>query len=87
MERTELRLDAAAKEAGVLVVSSCGFDSIPADMGVIFACDTLRNAGVTPSAVESFLTLKSGPKVGWKHRIKNRKALQALPAVEVETVV
>lgn len=27
----------AAQEAGVYIVSACGFDSIPADLGIIFA--------------------------------------------------
>ena len=61
LETMELRHDAAAREAGVLSVSSCGFDSIPADMGVIFGTDTLRAQRITPSSVESFLTLASGP--------------------------
>src|SRR5690606_25992669 len=30
------RFDDAAREAGVLVISCCGFDSIPADLGALF---------------------------------------------------
>lgn len=36
METMQLVYDKAAQDAGVFVISACGFDSIPADMGVIF---------------------------------------------------
>ncbi|XP_055706315.1 saccharopine dehydrogenase-like oxidoreductase [Phlebotomus papatasi] len=36
MERMQLEFDEAAREAGVYVVSACGFDSIPADLGTVF---------------------------------------------------
>lgn len=37
MEEVQLAYYDRAKEAGIYIVSACGFDSIPADMGVIFA--------------------------------------------------
>ena len=37
--------DAAAKAAGVLIVSSCGFDSVPSDVGAIYAADRVRELG------------------------------------------
>lgn len=43
------------------VVSCCGFDSIPADLGVAFASETLRARGGVATAVESFLTVRGGP--------------------------
>lgn len=36
MERMQLEYDDLAQEKGVYIVSACGFDSIPADMGVQF---------------------------------------------------
>ncbi|CAO1431078.1 unnamed protein product [Diamesa tonsa] len=36
MEQMQLQYNDAAKEKGIYIVSACGFDSIPADMGVIF---------------------------------------------------
>jgi short subunit dehydrogenase-like uncharacterized protein len=36
MEKMQLDYNEAAQEKGVFVVSACGFDSIPADMGVLF---------------------------------------------------
>jgi short subunit dehydrogenase-like uncharacterized protein len=36
LEKMQLVYSAKAKEAGVYVVGACGFDSIPADMGILF---------------------------------------------------
>ncbi|XP_015599596.1 saccharopine dehydrogenase-like oxidoreductase [Cephus cinctus] len=36
MERIQLEYNKAAQEAGIYIVSACGFDSIPCDLGVIF---------------------------------------------------
>uniref|UniRef100_A0A2H1WM84 SFRICE_017814 n=1 Tax=Spodoptera frugiperda TaxID=7108 RepID=A0A2H1WM84_SPOFR len=36
MDLMQIRYDDKAREAGVFVISACGFDSIPADMGVTF---------------------------------------------------
>lgn len=62
MERAELELHARAEAAGVAIVSCCGFDSIPADVGVAFARETLRAGGATATSVESFFTVRGGPR-------------------------
>ncbi|XP_076641028.1 saccharopine dehydrogenase-like oxidoreductase isoform X2 [Halictus rubicundus] len=36
METIQLKYDKEAKEAGIFIVSACGFDSIPCDLGVVF---------------------------------------------------
>lgn len=36
METIQLKYDQAAQEAGIYIVSACGFDSIPCDLGVLF---------------------------------------------------
>lgn len=36
MERMQLEYNDLAREKGVYIVSACGFDSIPADMGMLF---------------------------------------------------
>ena len=36
MERVQLDYHEKAKEKGVYIVSACGFDSIPTDLGVVF---------------------------------------------------
>jgi short subunit dehydrogenase-like uncharacterized protein len=59
-ERAELMLGAPAAAAGIAIVPFCGFDSIPADLGVAFAAETLRGAGAACLRVESFLRIHSG---------------------------
>uniref|UniRef100_A0A8C8R783 Saccharopine dehydrogenase-like oxidoreductase n=1 Tax=Pelusios castaneus TaxID=367368 RepID=A0A8C8R783_9SAUR len=59
LEGMYLKYNDKAAEKGVYVIGSCGFDSIPADMGVIYTRDSLKG---TLTAVESFLTVKSGPE-------------------------
>ncbi|CAH2085165.1 unnamed protein product [Euphydryas editha] len=58
MEKMQLLYDEQARDAGVYVISACGFDSIPNDLGVIFL---QQNFGGTVNSVESFLTL-TGPE-------------------------
>ncbi|XP_036925297.1 saccharopine dehydrogenase-like oxidoreductase [Sturnira hondurensis] len=48
-----------AAEKGVYIIGSSGFDSIPADLGVIYTSNKING---TLTAVESFLTLHSGPE-------------------------
>ncbi|XP_036309430.1 saccharopine dehydrogenase-like oxidoreductase isoform X2 [Pipistrellus kuhlii] len=48
-----------AAEKGVYIIGSSGFDSIPADMGVIYTSSKING---TLTAVESFLTINSGPE-------------------------
>ena len=36
LERMQLNYNQAAKDANIFIVGSCGFDSVPADMGVVF---------------------------------------------------
>ncbi|NXT51030.1 SCPDL oxidoreductase, partial [Pluvianellus socialis] len=59
LEGMYLKYNDKAAEKGVYVVGSCGFDSIPADMGVLYTRDKLKG---TLTAVESFLKVKSGPE-------------------------
>ncbi|GAB1285781.1 Saccharopine dehydrogenase-like oxidoreductase [Apodemus speciosus] len=48
-----------AAEKGVYIIGSSGFDSIPADLGVLY---TRKQMNGTLTAVESFLTINSGPE-------------------------
>ncbi|NWX16668.1 SCPDL oxidoreductase, partial [Aegotheles bennettii] len=59
LEEMYLKYNTKAEEKGVYVIGSCGFDSVLADMGVLYTRDKLKG---TLTAVESFLTVKSGPK-------------------------
>ncbi|XP_072712620.1 saccharopine dehydrogenase-like oxidoreductase isoform X2 [Ciconia boyciana] len=59
LEEMYLKYNKKAAEKGVYIIGSCGFDTIPADMGVLYARDKLKG---TLTAVESFLSVKSGPE-------------------------
>lgn len=61
MEQMQLRYNDLAKERGVYVISSCGFDSIPADMGVTFI---EKNFDGVVNSVENFVHM--GVKGGTK---------------------
>ncbi|XP_036405652.1 saccharopine dehydrogenase-like oxidoreductase [Megalops cyprinoides] len=64
LEGMQLNYQNQAVEKGVYVIGSCGFDSIPADMGVLFTRDQFKG---TLTAVESFLTISNGPEGGCIH--------------------
>ncbi|XP_066452143.1 saccharopine dehydrogenase-like oxidoreductase isoform X2 [Eleutherodactylus coqui] len=59
LESMYLKYDRQAADNGVYIVGSCGFDSIPADLGVLFTRNSIQG---TLTAVESFLSFKSGPE-------------------------
>ncbi|KAJ8410289.1 hypothetical protein AAFF_G00202700 [Aldrovandia affinis] len=64
LEGMQLNYHSQAADKGVYVIGSCGFDSIPADMGVLFTRDQFKG---TLTAVESFLTVNTGPEGGCIH--------------------
>ncbi|XP_041353801.1 saccharopine dehydrogenase-like oxidoreductase [Gigantopelta aegis] len=53
LEKTQLLYTAKAREAGVYIVGSCGFDSIPAEMGVVF---TKKNFDGDLNSIECFVS-------------------------------
>ncbi|XP_077139290.1 saccharopine dehydrogenase-like oxidoreductase isoform X3 [Ranitomeya variabilis] len=59
LESMQMKYDSQAADSGVYVVGSSGFDSIPADLGVLFTRNSMQG---TLTAVEGFLSLKSGPE-------------------------
>nr|XP_046239904.1 saccharopine dehydrogenase-like oxidoreductase [Scatophagus argus] len=64
LEGMQLNYSGQAADKGVYIIGSCGFDSIPADMGVVYTRDQFRG---TLTAVESFLTVKAGSEGGCIH--------------------
>ncbi|XP_041928224.1 saccharopine dehydrogenase a, tandem duplicate 1 [Alosa sapidissima] len=64
LEGMQLNYDNQAAEKGVYIIGSCGFDSIPADMGVLYTRDQFKG---TLTAVESFLTVGIGSEGGCIH--------------------
>ncbi|KAJ8942837.1 hypothetical protein NQ318_022852 [Aromia moschata] len=75
METVQLEQDEAAKEKGVFVVSACGFDSIPSDLGVVFLqqkFDGILNSVVNYLELWEEGDAKSGPSVNygtWKSAV------------------
>uniref|UniRef100_A0A1B6HJK4 Saccharopine dehydrogenase NADP binding domain-containing protein n=2 Tax=Homalodisca liturata TaxID=320908 RepID=A0A1B6HJK4_9HEMI len=60
MERMQLEYNKAAEEKGVYVVSACGFDSIPADMGLIHFIEQFKGE---VNSVETYLEIDHVGKV------------------------
>ncbi|XP_028169145.1 saccharopine dehydrogenase-like oxidoreductase [Ostrinia furnacalis] len=56
MGTMQIKYDNEARQAGIYVISACGFDSIPNDMGVIFL---EKNFQGTLHSVESYLSLST----------------------------
>ncbi|XP_062560537.1 saccharopine dehydrogenase-like oxidoreductase [Armigeres subalbatus] len=61
MERMQLQYNEQAQEKGVYVVSACGFDSIPADLGTVFL---EKKFDGTVNSVETFLETSSSKSDG-----------------------
>ncbi|XP_069678456.1 saccharopine dehydrogenase-like oxidoreductase [Periplaneta americana] len=59
MEKMQLEYHKAAEEKGVYIVSACGFDSIPADLGTLFMMEKFEG---DLNSVETYLQSKAGPK-------------------------
>lgn len=64
LEGMQLNYDSSAGDNNVYIIGSCGFDSIPADMGVLFTRDQFKG---TLTSVESFLTFNFGSEGGCIH--------------------
>ncbi|XP_071642449.1 saccharopine dehydrogenase-like oxidoreductase [Temnothorax longispinosus] len=56
MEKMQLEYNEAAKEAGIYVVSACGFDCVPIDLGIIF---TQQQFGGEVNDVEVYMSISS----------------------------
>ncbi|CAG5101085.1 Similar to SCCPDH: Saccharopine dehydrogenase-like oxidoreductase (Homo sapiens) [Cotesia congregata] len=55
MEKMQVEHSKAAQEAGVYIISACGFDSIPCDLGIIFV---QQKFGGEVNSVETYLKTK-----------------------------
>ncbi|KAL2329915.1 hypothetical protein Fmac_017496 [Flemingia macrophylla] len=62
MERAEAAHHERAAESGALVVSACGFDSVPAELGMMF--NSLQWVGpAVPNSVEAYVELESEKRI------------------------
>ena len=59
MESIYYKYDEEAKKKGIAIISACGFDSVPADLGVLFTQSSFPSNYV-PSSIESFIEITSG---------------------------
>lgn len=59
LEKMQLMYSEKAKEAGSYIVGACGFDSIPADLGILFTRNHFKG---DLNAVEGFLNFSAGPE-------------------------
>lgn len=58
IEKMQLKYNGEAEKSGVFVISACGFDSIPAESGILHAKQKFQGEINT---VESYLELHAGP--------------------------
>ncbi|XP_004136685.1 probable mitochondrial saccharopine dehydrogenase-like oxidoreductase At5g39410 [Cucumis sativus] len=62
MEKMEANYHERAVQSGALVVSACGFDSVPAELGLMF--NSRQWVGQTaPNRIEAYLSLESSKKI------------------------
>lgn len=62
MERMEVKFHEKAMETGSLVVSACGFDSVPAELGWMF--NSKQWVGpAAPNQIEAYLSLESEKRI------------------------
>lgn len=59
MELMEFKFHEKARRNGCFVVSAAGFDSVPADLGVLYTMQQFQ-APAIPSSVTSFLSFQIG---------------------------
>nr|KAG5702132.1 hypothetical protein BaRGS_010398 [Batillaria attramentaria] len=60
LEKMQLMYNAKAKENSLYIVGACGFDSIPADLGILY---TRNNFKGDLNSVEGYLNLSHGPDI------------------------
>lgn len=62
MERMEAEYHDKAVETGSLVISACGFDSVPAELGLMFNSRQWEEPAVV-NQVEAYLSLESEKRI------------------------
>ncbi|CAD6901936.1 unnamed protein product [Tilletia caries] len=62
IEKSCLENHRKAQELGITILHSAGFDSVPADLGVLFTKQKLLERSVQPTSIEMFFQLNSGKR-------------------------
>ncbi|XP_018354212.1 PREDICTED: saccharopine dehydrogenase-like oxidoreductase isoform X2 [Trachymyrmex septentrionalis] len=85
MIEMELKYNEAAKEAGIYIVSACGLDCIPSELGVIF---TQQKFEGEMNAIEIYMSILAPDKIGpicnygtWVTFVHNLAYAKELPAL------
>ncbi|CAG8549898.1 8762_t:CDS:2 [Funneliformis mosseae] len=60
IEQIQLKYHESAKSRNITIVPACGYDSVPADMGLLFTKQQLDARSAIPSQIEIFSGLHSG---------------------------
>ncbi|CAB4446197.1 unnamed protein product [Rhizophagus irregularis] len=60
IERIQLTYDDSARSKNVSIIPACGYDSIPADMGLLFTKQQLDVKGAIPSQIEILSGFRAG---------------------------
>lgn len=63
MEGMQLKYNKAAEEAGVHIISACGYDSIPADMGIRYMMRNFKGKGLQCA----YRGLRVFPQIFWRY--------------------
>lgn len=87
VRQVQADFDQAARDAGVMVVSCCGFDSIPTDLGLYYAVKQLPEPG--PMHVDGIMEIRMQMSGGtWNSALgalgDARRTLKAPPRPQVE---
>lgn len=82
IERIMLKYNDAAAKSGSLIISTCGFDSIPADLGNVFTRQAFREQFPADelALIDSFLTV-SAPKGASGHYATFESAVEGISSV------
>ncbi|KAL4721542.1 hypothetical protein ACJJTC_014400 [Scirpophaga incertulas] len=78
IEQMQLHYDQQARDAGVIIVSACGLDSVPNDMGVVYL---ENNFNGTLNSVESYMSVnvaKNLPRDAYSNGILNYGTWESL---------
>lgn len=83
IDRMYVKYNELAKKNDVMVVPASGFDSVPADIGVLYSKKKLVETGVVPTTVEMFLQIQNDTKEGLTfHYATYESAVQGFGSVD-----
>ncbi|KAI9190376.1 hypothetical protein H9P43_001810 [Blastocladiella emersonii ATCC 22665] len=92
IDRTYLSFDADAKSRNLTIVPACGFDSMPADLGVLYTRAKMIADRIVPASIDMYLSLHTGPAGFAAHFATFESAVQgfantgALRAIRAQVV-